>query len=232
MSTLFMYSDVTLITMEPHGNQGRFLPHWAHMLDLLDIRHVVPYETFVKRNACVGHAIWGIGVKPYWSKQERFHTHAALVYRRLVFRGVPDTPTAPVVYLARTVKDNRELANLKWFLEETGLVAHHASGYLLSQLTFFKNCEGIVGVHGAGLTNVIYMRRPALFEIHGPYGSNSMIYQRMVSGLYGIYETDRLKDMSAHPSLVERVLQFVVARGKREEREEGGGRVPALLSRK
>ena len=41
----------------------------------------------------------------------------------------------------------------------------------------------------------------------------------MVSGLYGVYETDRLKDMSAHPSLVKRVLQFVMTRGKSAEGE-------------
>lgn len=209
VTTLFGYGNVTLVTMKDHGNGGHYLPHWKHMLDLLQIRNVVSYESFVRRKTCVGHAIWGLGVKPYWSSQRRFHTHSALLYRRMVFSGLPDVPNEQSLYLARNVKNDRELANPDRFVEETGLLKYHATCPVMAQMAFLRNCRAIVGMHGAGLTNVIYMNHPALLEIHGPHGWDNNYLQRLATGLHGAYVAVYIKNRVANASHVKDALDFV-----------------------
>lgn len=89
------------------------------------------------------------------------------------------------IYVKRCVGGWRYVLNdeaMDTALEELGFCTIHCEQLTLEeQIQTFRSAKIIVGMHGAGLTNLMFASEPVLIELRGDYGGND--YERLCAAM-------------------------------------------------
>lgn len=212
-STVGRMERVTLVTVPGHGNGGRApLPHWTHFLSAMGVVEVVPLDT---ASFHIDHMMWGLGVKPMYTATRSLQLHPLLAYRQLVLWTAPHAPEARRMYVHRThqTRRNRELANVEWFRTRCNLDSFSLVGQsVVQQVSLLRYATSIVGMHGAGLANLIFMERPCVVELRGVFArsiDSSHQLRKMTRILGGVYASVEVESDMADANTVNKTLYFL-----------------------
>ena len=215
LHTLMGAQNATLFTFQSHGEISWRLPHWSYVLEQLHIREMKASLLSTWRGTCVRHLIWGLGIKPYWSPYQRHWRHGKVVTRSLgLFNRA--NQNLGVTFILRARGNVRSLLNLEQLQRAIpNMSLCCAKGMPVRQMiSFFGHHRMLIGMHGAGLTNMLFMDRPHVVELRSTFGPEWM-YRNMAVGIGGTYvamainatpaghllgagDVTRLKNMATH----------------------------------
>ena len=208
----------------PNPNQSEApLPHWRLFTDQL-ARATAPAAAMFASGGerCVTRLLWGGGRKPFYNsfRVEPFREQLRRLRRMLVLPQL--TPildqSAPrrAIWIRRKRGLHRGLQNLgevEALLAERGMhegwrweprvgACCDFAAPLREQARVIGAADLIIGLHGAGLANVLFARRGAiLLEYKGFYGITDFVYRKMVQLVHGGFVAVRA-DENARTHLV------------------------------
>ena len=147
---------------------------------------------------CLGSVTWGLGVKPMYNAfrvAELRRTIGSM--RSMLFGGfgLPQAHVRPTtILIQRRGASARhrfipDLAPLRRQIQIDELCCDF-SRPLAEQLSHISRASVVLGLHGAGLANVMFAREGAiLIEFKGWYGLTDYVYRKYVQAVYGGWVT-------------------------------------------
>ena len=186
-----------------------------------------------KGSRCVSHLTWGLGIKPFYncfastssavlparcascfSGGCAFHCRAQLT-RLSSSRRAKRSCTSHTGELALAQRSIPDLEPLRKQIAIDELCCDF-SAPLQEQLTIISRASVILGLHGAGLANVIFAREGAiLIEFKGDYGLTDFVYRKYSQANFGgwailhIEETNKAHYVTASQAAVARKLEHL-----------------------
>ena len=183
-----------------------------------------------KGSRCVSHLTWGLGIKPFYNSFRVDELRRAAGSLRQLLLGrmrVPLPGAAPTtIFITRRAKRSRhtshtgELAlaqrsipDLEPLRKQIAIdeLCCDFSAPLQEQLTIISRASVLLGLHGAGLANVIFAREGAiLIEFKGDYGLTDFVYRKYSQANFGgwailhIEETNKAHYVTASQAAVAR----------------------------
>ena len=198
-------SPVELFTFPGH-HSDKPLPHWRLFTERLATTTAPAAALFaLGGERCVSRLLWGSGRKPFYNsfRVEPFREQLRRLRRMLLAPQLTPTPfdTAPrrAIWIQRKrglQRGLRSLGDVEALLargeirgrgwEPRVVACCDFASPLREQVRVISGADLIVGLHGAGLTNVLFARRGALLlEYKGFYGITDFVYRKMVQLVHG-----------------------------------------------
>jgi len=201
----------TLVTYPAHGTGGhRALPIWHQMLQSLRISTTSSDNI---REGCVKHFVWGLGIKPFWHAHRIIQTRRTLVRLRMtLFPALglryPSQSADTMICIRRTSGSQRSLPDESFALVASAMnsTCNYCCDFrkitLRDQIRLISRASVMIGLHGAGLMNVIFAKKKAvLVELFGSKGITWAVHRRAVQSIHGGYVGVRVTEQRAHHSL-------------------------------
>ncbi|MGC9260975.1 MAG: glycosyltransferase family 61 protein [Phycisphaerae bacterium] len=136
--------------------------------------------------------------------------------------GVGETGATRKIYIRRKPGGWRSVANddeVAEALEAEGFETTRPEGLTLAQqIRLFAEAKIIVGMHGAGLTNILFAPGAAILELTGDYGGGE--YMSMASGLGNAYGSMRCRTEGDDIVVDVGALRAVIGRLQRSTNNE------------
>lgn len=210
--------DCEVYTYAARGYAARAmeLPHFGRILNATCAR-VGKAEAFWRSPAriggenalprCVSRLTWGLGIKPIFNsfrvsefRMAVSELRGRMIARQLLPGPMPLSTPALTITLRRGNSGWRRLRSYSP-LEERFRIDAHCCDFgqpLSAQLELLAAASVVIGLHGAGLTNILFVRdRALLIELKSSYGLNAFEYRKYMQGLSGGYAAVRARDVTS-----------------------------------
>jgi hypothetical protein len=195
-----------LVTFPAHGTRGQSArPIWMATLKALHIETVAHIP-----QGCVQHLVWGLGVKPFWHPHRLTQSrHTVARFRASIFPALSlrfrSSESQIMLIVRRAAKSQRSLDNTSFALLESALQlpSLHCCDFqkttMRQQLQIISRASLVIGLHGAGLMNVLFAKQNAvLVELFGSKGLTWVVHRRAVQTIQGGYIAVHIEERQSH----------------------------------
>lgn len=186
----------------PPAFSKKSLPHFGSALNATCARVGQAESFWLSPRRCVSRLTWGLGVKPIFSsfRVASFRKAVSELRSRMMMsrRRLPGSPLWPVSQEPPALTITLRRLNGGWrsirdysLLEERFRIDAHCCDFqtpLSAQLELLESASVVIGLHGAGLTNILFVRdRPVLIELKPTYGLAAFEYRKYTQSVSGGY---------------------------------------------
>ena len=182
----------------------RPLHHWTAVSGLMAAIVAPAEDFFAGKRRCVSRLTWGLGPKPFFNAFLVNATRTAVRFIRGLLSprvlALPPMPSTASTITIRRTGAGRSLADYSRLEALFRIDAHCCdfSAPLFEQLKLISQAGVVIGVHGAGLTNVLFVReRPVLIELKGSYAITAFEYRKYTQCVYGGFAAVSINDDGA-----------------------------------